>query len=145
MAAGPPIAGPSVWQRATSNGVPRRSFVVALVVGPILTLINQGDAIWGAGSLDLVKAALTFLVPYVVATIGAVTTGRDKLAPVARPEAEGHVASELDRFETLFRELDTIRHDTETARQASATRANAGAELVRRVGAALRRFEAASA
>jgi hypothetical protein len=45
----------------------------------------------------------------------------------------------------LFRELDTIRHDTEAARQASATRANAGAELVRRIGAALRRFEAASA
>jgi len=144
MAVGSPIVGPSVWQRATSNGVPRRSFVVALVVGPILTLINQGDALWGAGSFDLVKAALTFLVPYVVATIGAVTA-RSKPALAVPPEAEGHVASELDRFETLFHELDAIRHDTEIARQASATRANAGGELVRRVGAALRRFEAASA
>ena len=134
MIAGSPIAAPSLWRRATSNGVPRRSLVVALVVGPILTLINQGDAIWGAGSLDLVKAALTFLVPYVVATIGAVTAARDKPALAARPQAEGS-----DRFEMLFREIDAIRRDTEMA---SATGADAREELVRRVGAALRRFEA---
>ena len=134
MAVGSPIAASSIWQRATSNGVARRSLVVAMVVGPILTLINQGDALWGAGSLDLVKAALTFLVPYVVATIGAGTAARDKPALADRPQAEGS-----DRFEMLFRELDAIRRDTEMA---SSTDADAGEELVRRVGAALRRFEA---
>ena len=59
-------------QLAVSDGIPRRSIKVALVVGPILTLINQGDVLFGRGELDWAKAALTFLVPYMVATIGAV-------------------------------------------------------------------------
>jgi hypothetical protein len=56
-----------------SGGVPRRSFVVALVVGTILNLINQGDALLAGASIDLLKVALTFIVPYCVATYGAVS------------------------------------------------------------------------
>jgi hypothetical protein len=33
-----------------TDGVPRRSFVVALVVGTILNLINQGDALFEGGT-----------------------------------------------------------------------------------------------
>jgi hypothetical protein len=54
-----------------SEGVPRRSFFVALIVGTILNLINQGDAIVAGARLDVVKLVLTFLVPYGVATYGA--------------------------------------------------------------------------
>lgn len=57
---------------ATSNGVPRRSLYVAVVVGTILNLINQGEAILSAGSVNWLKAALTYLVPYAVCTYGAV-------------------------------------------------------------------------
>jgi len=32
---------------ALSDGIPRRSFFVAIVVGTILNLINQGDALFG--------------------------------------------------------------------------------------------------
>jgi hypothetical protein len=56
-----------------SDGVPMRSFIVALVVGTILNLINQGDALFSGGRLDLTKALLTYLVPYCVATYGAVS------------------------------------------------------------------------
>jgi hypothetical protein len=56
-----------------SDGVPRRSFVVALIVGAILNLINQGDALFGQGHLNLTKIVLTFVVPYCVATYGAVS------------------------------------------------------------------------
>jgi hypothetical protein len=56
-----------------SDGVPRRSLVVALIVGTILNLINQGDAIVGEGHLNLTKMILTFAVPYCVATYGAVS------------------------------------------------------------------------
>jgi hypothetical protein len=56
-----------------SAGVPRRSLVVSLVVGTILNLINQGDVLFGDGRLDLVKIILTYLVPYCVATYGAVS------------------------------------------------------------------------
>ncbi len=58
---------------AVSEGVSRRSFYVALVVGTILNLINQGDAILGAGSVDWLKLILTYFVPYAVCTYGAVS------------------------------------------------------------------------
>jgi hypothetical protein len=56
-----------------SDGVPRRSLVVALIVGTILNLINQGDALLGEGQVNLAKIVLTFAVPYCVATYGAVS------------------------------------------------------------------------
>jgi hypothetical protein len=64
----------TVWVCALSDGVPRRSLWVALVVGTILNLINQGDALVGGRPLDLVKLALTYLVPYFVCTYGAVSS-----------------------------------------------------------------------
>lgn len=56
-----------------SDGIPRRSLYVALVVGTILNLINQGDALFGPGPINWVKVLLTYLVPYVVSTYGAVS------------------------------------------------------------------------
>ena len=56
-----------------ADGVPRRSFVVALIVGTVLNLINQGDALFGEEHLNLTKIILTFAVPYCVATYGAVS------------------------------------------------------------------------
>jgi hypothetical protein len=65
-----------------SDGVPRRSFVVALIVGTILNVINQGDRLLSGGDIDVVKMLLTYAVPYCVATYGAVslrlaTTSKD--------------------------------------------------------------------
>jgi hypothetical protein len=58
---------------AVTGGVPQRSFWVAVVVGTILNLINQGDRVLAGQSLDLTKLALTYIVPYFVATYGAVS------------------------------------------------------------------------
>jgi hypothetical protein len=58
---------------AISNGVPQRSLWVAVVVGTILNLINQGDALLAGRRIDLVKLVLTYLVPYFVSTYGAVS------------------------------------------------------------------------
>ena len=75
------------WKRAcayaVSDGLPRRSFYVALLVGTVLNLINQGDALVGEGSIDWLKVVLTYCVPYAVCTYGAVTA---RLAG-ARPDA----------------------------------------------------------
>jgi hypothetical protein len=60
-----------------SDGVPRRSFLVALIVGTILNLINQGDTLFGGGRLNVTKLILTFVVPYCVATYGAVSYRMD--------------------------------------------------------------------
>ena len=49
----------SGWKQAclcaVSNGVPRRSFYVALVVGTVLNLINQGDALLGSISINWLR------------------------------------------------------------------------------------------
>ena len=58
---------------AVSDGVPRRSLMVALIVGVILNLINQGDALFAGRPLDWLKIVLTFAVPYCVSTYGAVS------------------------------------------------------------------------
>ena len=56
-----------------ADGVPRRSLWVALVVGTILNLINQGDALIAGRYIDITKLALTYAVPYFVCTYGAVS------------------------------------------------------------------------
>jgi len=62
-----------IWRYAVSDGVPRRSLIVALIVGTILNLINQGDALVTGMPLDIAKLLLTYLVPYCVSTYGAVS------------------------------------------------------------------------
>jgi hypothetical protein len=61
------------WVYATTGGVPRRSLIAAVIVGTILNLINQGDALFGDKTIDWVKLLLTYLVPYCVTTYGAVS------------------------------------------------------------------------
>jgi hypothetical protein len=62
-----------IWLYCISDGVPKRSLVVALIVGTILNLINQGDALVAGARLNLTKLILTFVVPYAVASYGAVS------------------------------------------------------------------------
>jgi methyl-accepting chemotaxis protein len=52
----------------------RRAVVVAVVVGTLLTLINQWDAL-AAWRVDIVKAALTYLVPFCVSVYSAAANG----------------------------------------------------------------------
>jgi hypothetical protein len=58
-------------RRALSSASARRSLVVALVVGTVLNLINQGDALVSGAPLNHWKIALTFIVPFCVSTYGA--------------------------------------------------------------------------
>lgn len=64
---------PHIWQLCTSNGIPKRSFWVAAVVGTILNIINQGDYMMLGDPVNLLKIVLTYAVPFCVATYGAVT------------------------------------------------------------------------
>ena len=67
---------PSWWHFATSEGTPGYALVMGLIVGTILTAINQGDFILAGETPDPVKVGLTYMVPYCVATYGAVTAKR---------------------------------------------------------------------
>lgn len=74
-------------QCAVSDEVPRRSFYVALVVGTILNVINQGDTIFGTESINWLKVLLTYFVPYAVCTYGAVSAQTKQIKPGTTEEA----------------------------------------------------------
>lgn len=61
----------SAFRIASSPAVVRLALRMSLVVGSLLNLINQGDALLGGGAIDAVKLGLTYLVPYCVATYSA--------------------------------------------------------------------------
>lgn len=62
-----------VARLACSEGIPRRSLYVAITVGTVLNIINQGDVVLGGGSPSWLKLGLTYCVPYAVSTYGAVS------------------------------------------------------------------------
>ena len=63
------------WFRLAFSGpVWRRAAKVAILVGPVLVAINQGDVLL-RGGLDIIcmlKIGLTFMVPYLVSTFSSV-------------------------------------------------------------------------
>jgi hypothetical protein len=63
-----------------ADGVPRRSFVLAIVVGMIINLINQGDILMDGQPLNWVKIGLSYILPYCVATYGAVSVQMSRRA-----------------------------------------------------------------
>jgi hypothetical protein len=65
--------------------VPRRSLAAAIIVGTLLNLINQGDAPVAGKALDWLKLVLTYIVPYCVATYGAVAFRLDAMRRSAPP------------------------------------------------------------
>jgi hypothetical protein len=67
------VSSKLLWTYAFSEGVPRRSLWVALIVGTVLNLINQGDVLLAGHRLDFAKLMLTYAVPYLVSTYGAVS------------------------------------------------------------------------
>jgi len=69
------------FRYAMSDGIPLRSFYVALVVGTILNLINQGDALFATAQINWIKIVLTYFVPYAVSTYGAVSYRLSSLTP----------------------------------------------------------------
>ncbi|MGH2985861.1 MAG: nitrate/nitrite transporter NrtS [Solirubrobacterales bacterium] len=75
-----PMATGEAWSGGVRDAVAicmrrehlRRTLRIALVVGLILTLINQADVIIGgdAGAATWVKVGLNFCVPFVVSNLG---------------------------------------------------------------------------
>lgn len=56
---------------ATAEPIPRNSLKIALVVGGILNLINQGHAIFGPEAVSISHVLLNFIVPFCVASYSA--------------------------------------------------------------------------
>jgi len=57
----------------------RHFFIISLVVGTLLNLINQGDVLLSGGEVNYLKVALTYCVPYSVASVSSwMTVRKDK-------------------------------------------------------------------
>lgn len=65
-------------RQAFSRQDSMRGLRVALVVGTILNVINQGSQFSSPGEIDIMRAMLTYAVPYFVATYGAYSAYRQK-------------------------------------------------------------------
>jgi len=61
-----------------SAPVLKRSLAVALVVGTILNAINQGPEIWHGDPVVVWKLAMTYCVPFCVASFGAYSALRTR-------------------------------------------------------------------
>lgn len=73
---------------ATDRTVVRRALRIALVVGSVLAMINQGDRVM-TGQIDmgvLTKIILTYFVPYSVSTYSSYLAVRDNLQRTASQE-----------------------------------------------------------
>lgn len=61
----------ALFRTANSPTIRRNAIRVALVVGSILNLINQGPAIWSDADVSLMNVALNYLVPFCVSSYSA--------------------------------------------------------------------------
>ena len=65
-----------LWRSARRPAIFRRCATIALAVGTLLSLVNQGDAIL-AGRLDLtawLRIIANFLIPFAVSNFGAMSS-----------------------------------------------------------------------
>lgn len=63
-------------RRTFSPPIVTRSLMVALVVGTLLNAINQGPEMWRGEPVIVWKLLLTFCVPFLVASYGALSALR---------------------------------------------------------------------
>ena len=61
----------SLFQVACSGKIVKNSLRIALVVGSILNLVNQGGAILAGAGISWMQIALNYAVPYCVASYSA--------------------------------------------------------------------------
>lgn len=61
----------TLFRLANSPSIRRNAIRVALVVGSILNLINQGPALWSGTEISFVNVALNYFVPFCVSSYSA--------------------------------------------------------------------------
>lgn len=75
------------YEIASSSRVVQLALRTSVIVGSVLNLINQGDALLGDAKLHLFKLALTYLVPYCVATYSATSVLLKSERPTSQASA----------------------------------------------------------
>ena len=71
------------------NGVLVRSMILTLIIGSVLTLVNQFNALFGSYPLEILPLILVYVTPFIVITISqftgirqAWTDGKEGLIPM---------------------------------------------------------------
>ncbi len=72
-----------------------RAAVVASILGTVLTVVNQFDALIGTADLDLLSLALVFMTPFVVVTVSQVLG-------IARAMVDGRGGGDESRINNAF-------------------------------------------
>ncbi|MDK8462307.1 nitrate/nitrite transporter NrtS [Marinobacter sp. SS13-12] len=85
-------------QLAVRDGTPVRAAKLALVVGTLLVLINQWEAVVGEPEVNWLKVLLTYCVPYLVSTYTSVSKDLHLLRQSRIAEQEVHQEAEKARF-----------------------------------------------
>ncbi|MDP2440052.1 nitrate/nitrite transporter NrtS [Rhodoferax sp.] len=68
----------TLFQAACSGKIVKNSLRIALMVGSILNLVNQGSAILAGTGISWIHMALNYVVPYCVASYSA---SKNELTP----------------------------------------------------------------
>ena len=71
MSVDPACQCPGVMRLMLQGRIVHSALKVALVVGTVLNLINNGEQLWMHHSVNLWQAALNFVVPYCVSSYSA--------------------------------------------------------------------------
>jgi len=72
------VRGSEIALLAISDGTPIKAALTSVLVGTILLIINQGDLLIAGIMPPLYKVCLTYCVPYLVTTWGALTVKLDR-------------------------------------------------------------------
>ncbi len=102
----------------------KRAIIIAAIVGTILNLINQFDVLFGSKELHIVKALLTYCVPFIVSIISSKIT----LAYVATNMTEQECSEDAegvlcrDTLSGAREKVQSMRNNAGNVNQASRKR-----------------------
>ena len=136
-----------------------RACLVALIVGPILTLVNQYNAMMSFEDFNLMACGLTMLVPFMVSTTSGMLSCRSYLRQVATLKSDHEVAltaasklsSSVTNFELPNEPIEEFEIDNQAREIILIIRQNAknvntsSRERVKFIADLINRFEAIQA
>lgn len=83
-----PLPMSELLQTALSRNIAINALRIALVVGTVLNLINQGEALFTGGEISWPHVFLNYLVPYCVASYSAAKNEVNRA--MVKPECPRH-------------------------------------------------------
>ena len=114
-----------------SNRHHQRAFVVALMVGSLLTVINQWQALFGEQKIAVISLLLTYCVPYLVAFFSASMATQKQQKNEVKIEPSPSV--DLDKLSQLQQIASQVTNNAEQVNQRSTARVNFSEQAVSEV------------